>query len=118
VLVFGIDVNQFEHINDVQQLRNHCRASNLDQYDVVQANAVERVQKCQGTLDFMGLDHAFEDIPYSQALSLTSEVIRDGKNGTKVIGWMTPYGTCSQTASFISKRVIWDVHSAAKKQSL
>lgn len=63
---------------------------------MVQTDAVEGVQESKTTLDLMGLDHTLENVTDGQGLALTSEVISNSKDGTKVIRGVTPL--CCQEA--------------------
>lgn len=75
----------------LQQLRYDGSAGHLDEHDVVETDAVERVQEGKATLNFVRLDHALEDVTDRQRLALTGEVVRNRKNGAKIVGRVTPY---------------------------
>ena len=66
-------------------LRHHRSASNLDEHDVVETNAVERVQQGETALDLVGLDHGLENVAHRDRLALAGEMISDGENGAKVV---------------------------------
>jgi hypothetical protein len=69
----------------LQKLGDDCGTRNLDEDDMVETNAVERVEQSKTTLNFVRFDHAFEDVANGQRLSLASQVVRNGKNSAQVI---------------------------------
>ena len=75
----------------VQELRYDGCARDLDQYDVVKADTVERVQESELALDLVGLDHGLEHVADRQGLALTGEMISDGENGTEVVRRVSPW---------------------------
>src|ERR1700722_3135835 len=69
---------------------------------MVQSDLVEGVQECQTTLDFMGLDHALQNLLYCYNLAMpklstrtvgSRNPIRNSQNSTKVVRRMTPFGS-------------------------
>ena len=58
---------------------------------MVEADAIERVEQRKATLDLVCLDHALKDVLDSDTLALTCQVVRDGKNGTEVVGRVAPF---------------------------
>lgn len=74
----------------LQHFANHRGRSNLDEDDVIQSNAIERVQECKLALNLVGFDHALQNVLDSHRLSLPREMISDGKNSTKVVGRVSP----------------------------
>jgi hypothetical protein len=105
---------------ETEHLGHDGRASDLDEHDVIETDAVERVEERERALDFVRLDHRGQDIAHGElALARAVHVVRDGEDGTQVIGGMAP---CK-----ISRLLAGDnqgttdglnVHSAASQQSL
>jgi hypothetical protein len=60
------------------------------QDDVVKADTVEGVEECEGTLDFVGLYHTFDNVFDCERLALTRQMVSDGEDGAEIVGWMTP----------------------------
>jgi hypothetical protein len=58
---------------------------------MVEADAVERVEQREAALDLVRFDHAFENVLDGDALTLASQVIRDGEDGSKIIGRVPPW---------------------------
>lgn len=81
---------------ETQELGDNCGTGNLDEDDVIETDAVEGVEEGEAPLDLVSLDHAREDIMHGELLTLTSEMIGDGEDGTQVIGWVTPF--CGEEA--------------------
>lgn len=84
-----------------QQLGNDCSSSNLDENDVVKADAVERVFEGEAALDFVCLDHGFQDVldlGCWEALGLvgTGKPICYSEDTAKVVGGMAPF--CGEPA--------------------
>lgn len=75
---------------EAEELRDDSGGSNLDKNDVVETDTVERVQEGKAALNFVSLDHGFENVADTQRLALASKVVSDGQDGTKVVGWVTP----------------------------
>ena len=46
----------------IQELGHDSGRGDLDQNDVVEPDAVERVDQCKAALDLMRFDHALEDV--------------------------------------------------------
>ena len=69
---------------------HNCSRSNLNENDVIKTDSVEGVKEGKSSLNFVGLDHRLENIANSKGLSLTSKMVRNGEDGTKIIRWMTP----------------------------
>lgn len=57
---------------------------------MVETDAVERVQEGEATLDLVRLDHALKNVVDRHRLTLPREVVRNSKNGAKVVGRVTP----------------------------
>lgn len=74
-----------------QQLRHDGSAGYFDEYDMVETDAVERVQKGKATLNLVRLDHALEDVTDRQRLTLPREMVCNCEDSTKVVRWVTPY---------------------------
>jgi hypothetical protein len=87
----------------------------LDKNDVIETDTIEGVEEGKGTLDFMGFDHAFQDIFDSKGLTLAGQMVGDGEDGTQVIRGVSPW---SEGRLCVEKRRKSNLHSAAKKQSL
>ena len=73
-----------------QELGDDCGRGNLDKDDVVETDAVERVEQREATLDLVGLDHALQDVLDGDALTLACQVIRDGEDGSEIVGRVSP----------------------------
>jgi hypothetical protein len=75
----------------VQKLRYDSSGRDLDEDDVVEADAVERVQQCKTALDLVRFDHALEDVFDGDMLALACKVVRDSKNGSEIVGRVAPW---------------------------
>jgi hypothetical protein len=108
----------------VQELGDDGGRGYLDEDDVVEADAIERVEQREATLDLMRFDHALEDVLDSDTLALACQVVRDGEDGTKIVGRVAPFSNkgvidiSARVGARERQRVIIHVHSAARKQSL
>lgn len=90
---FGISRSVFVHTRIyayAQELGDDCGRGNLDKDDVVEADAVERVEQREATLDLVGFDHALQDVLDGDALTLACQVIRDGEDGSEIVGRVSP----------------------------
>ena len=58
---------------------------------MVEADAIERVEQRKATLDLVRLDHALKDVLDGDALALACQVVRDGEDGTEVVGRVAPF---------------------------
>jgi hypothetical protein len=72
-------------------LETTVSTGDLDEDDVV-----ERVEERKASLDLVSLGHAHEDVMYGELLTLTGKMISDGEDGTRVVGWVTPF--CGEEA--------------------
>ena len=63
---------------ETQEFGDNGGAGNLDEDDMIETNTVEGVEKSKASLDFVGLNHAREDVMYGELLTLTGEMIGDG----------------------------------------
>ena len=79
-----------------QELGDNRGTGDLDEDDVIEADAVEGIEEGKAPLDFVSLDHAREDVMHGELLTLTGEMIGDGEDGTQVVGWVTPF--CGEEA--------------------
>ena len=70
---------------DLQQLGDNGGAGNFDEHDVVETNAVERVQECKPALDLVCFDHALEHVTNGQRLTLAREMVSDRENGAQIV---------------------------------
>jgi hypothetical protein len=68
---------------------NSCRCD-LDEDDMIKADPVERIKEGNSSLNFMGLNHGLENISDSKGLSLTSKMVRDSQDSSKIVRWVTP----------------------------
>lgn len=57
---------------------------------MVEADTVKRVEKCEAALDLVRFDHAFEDVLNRHALALARQVVRDGEDGSEIVGRVAP----------------------------
>ena len=69
----------------LQQLRYDGSAGHLDEHDVVETDAVERVQERKAALNLVCFDHALEDVMDGQRLTLTREMVGNCENGAKIV---------------------------------
>jgi hypothetical protein len=60
---------------------------------VVEADAIERVEQREATLDLVRFDHALEDVLDGDALALACQVVRDGEDGTEIVGRVAPFNS-------------------------
>jgi hypothetical protein len=58
---------------------------------VVEADAIERVEQREATLDLVRLDHTLEDVLDGDALALACQVVSDGEDGTEIVGRVAPF---------------------------
>lgn len=58
---------------------------------MVQADAVERVQKGETTLNLVCLDHALQDVAHGQRLALTGKMVCDRQDSPQVVGGVPPF---------------------------
>ena len=80
-----------------QHGRHHCSAGDLDQHDVVEADAVEAVFERDHALDFMRLDHAGKHFAHGQwcfarGNARARQEIGCGEDAAEVVGRMAPFG--------------------------
>jgi hypothetical protein len=78
-------------MGDVQELGHDGGRGDLDEDDVVEADAVERVEQREATLDLVRFDHALEDILDRDALALARQVVRDGEDRPEIVGRVAPW---------------------------
>jgi len=76
---------------ETQELGDNGGTGDLDEDDVIEANAVKGVKKGKASLDFVSLDHARKDIVDSELLTLACEMIGNGEDSTQVVGGVTPF---------------------------
>ena len=76
---------------DVQELGHDGGRGDLDEDDVVEADAVERVEQREAALDLVRFDHALEDVLDRDALTLARQVVRDGEDRTEIVGRVAPF---------------------------
>ena len=76
---------------DVQELGHDGGRGDLDEDDVVEADTVERVEQREAALDLVRFDHALEDVLDRDGLALTRQVVRDGEDGSEVVGRVAPW---------------------------
>lgn len=74
-----------------QQFRHHSRAGDFDEDNMVQSSTIERIEHGKLPLNFMRLDHAFQDIAHSQGLALARKMVGNGEDGPQIIGGMPPF---------------------------
>jgi len=76
---------------ETQELRDNGSTSDLDEDDVIETDTVEGVEKGKTSLDLVSLNHARKDVMDGEFLTLASEMIGDGEDGTQVVRWVTPF---------------------------
>lgn len=76
---------------EAKELGDDGGRGDLDEDNVIETDAVVRVEESKTTLDLVCLDHGLEDVMDSQRLSLAGEVISDSEDSAQVVGRMTPY---------------------------
>src|SRR5229473_464826 len=69
------------HILYAQELGDHGSRGYLHEDDMVEANAIERVEQREATLDLVRFDHALENVFDGDAFVLACQVVRDGEDG-------------------------------------
>lgn len=69
----------------LQQLRHDGSAGYFDEHDVVETDAVERVQEGKATLNLVCLDHALKNVTDRQRLTLPREMVCNCEDCTKVV---------------------------------
>jgi len=57
---------------------------------MIQTDAIEGVEKSKTTLDLVGLHHTFQKITNFQGLPFAGEMVRDSKDGAKVVRRVAP----------------------------
>ena len=77
------------------EVRHNSGRCNLDQQHMIQPNAVEGVFQRQHALNFMGLDHRFQNSLHGQGrftvrYPFLREIIGYRQNPAQVIRWMSP----------------------------
>jgi len=82
------------HWGDVQELGRDGGRGDLDQDDVIESDAVERVEQREAALDLVRFDHALEDVLDRDVFALARQVVRDGEDGPEIVGWVAP---CKET---------------------
>ena len=60
---------------------------------MVEADAVERVEQREATLDLVRFDHALQDVLDGDALTLACQVVRDGEDGSEIVGRVPPWNS-------------------------
>jgi len=75
---------------DVQELGDDGGRGDLDQDDVIESDAVERVEQREAALDLVRFDHALEDVLDRDVFALACQVVRDGEDGPEIVGWVAP----------------------------
>ena len=78
-------------MGDVQELGHDGGRGDLDEDDVVEADAVERVEQREAALDLVRFDHALEDVLDGHALTLACQVVRDGEDSSEIVGRVSPW---------------------------
>lgn len=74
-----------------KELGHNGGGGDLDEDDVIKTNSVEGVEQGKSSLDLVSLYHGLEDITDGQGLSLTSQMVRNGQDGTEIVRWVAPY---------------------------
>ena len=74
----------------LQHLADHGSTSNLDEHNMIQTDTVVAIQEGKAALNFVRLDHALEQVFDGELLTLPRQIIRNGQDGTQVIGGMSP----------------------------
>jgi predicted thioredoxin/glutaredoxin len=75
---------------ETEELRDDGGGGELDEDNVVESDAVEGVLESHAALDLVGLDHRFEDVLDLERLSSPRKVVRNGENGSEIVGGVTP----------------------------
>lgn len=74
-----------------QHLADHSGTCNLDEDDMIQPDTIVRVEQGETSLDLVRLDHCFQHVFDSYVLALAAEMVRNGEDGTQIIGRVTPF---------------------------
>lgn len=83
--VDGLVAGEAEHLGDDGGGRE------LDEDDVVEADAVERVLEGHAALNLVCLDHGGQDVLDDELLARAGEVVGDGEDGAEVVGRVAPF---------------------------
>ena len=89
-------VSQIGHLDEdayIQQLGDDGGWGHLYENNMVKANMIEWVEQCEATLDLVCFDHALENVLDGDALALACQVVRDGEDGTEIVGRVAPLKT-------------------------
>ena len=86
------------HWGDVQELGDDGSRGDLDQDDVIESDAVERVEQREAALDLVRFDHALEDVLDRDVFALARQVVRDGEDCPEIVGWVAP---CKETMNVV-----------------
>ena len=111
---------------DVQELGHDGGRGDFDEDDVVEADAVERVEEREAALNLVRFDHALEDVLDRDALALARQVVRNGEDRPEIVGRVAPWENKKETKTLFFYLFILalrlarmcTLHSAARKQSL
>lgn len=92
----GDDVDRLR-VREAEQLGNDGGRGELDEDDVVQSYAVERVLQGHAALDLVRHNHALEDVLDGQGSLACGDVgardpVRNGEDGTEVVRGVAPLG--------------------------
>ena len=75
----------------IQKLGDDGGRRHFDEDDVVEADAIERVEQREAALDLVRFDHALEDVLDGDMLALAREMVCDGENGAQIVGRVAPW---------------------------
>jgi len=95
--------------SESQHFRNNGGGSEFDEDNVIETDSVERVLESHTSLNFVSLDHGFENVLHLEGFSSSSEVISDGEDSSQVIGRVTPFSSEETCGGTIRIRLFFDV---------
>ena len=74
-----------------EQFGDNGSRSDFDEDDVVETDAVERIEQSQSTLNLVCFDHRLEDVLHREVLSGACKVIRNSENGSQIVRRVSPF---------------------------
>jgi hypothetical protein len=92
-----------------QHFRNDGGRSEFDEDNVIETDSVERVLESHTSLNFVSLDHGFENVLHLEGFSSSCEVISDGEDSSQVVGRVTPFSSEETCRGTVRIRLFFDV---------
>ena len=79
--------------SESHHFRNDGGGSEFDENNVVESDSVERVLEGHASLNFVSLDHGFENVLHREGFSSSGKVIGDGQDSSEVVRRVTPFSS-------------------------